>query len=201
MNMQAFFLLLYDVAHTMAEELILAEQNDEQLRYAPFENQHSLAWLLWQSTRWEDLAVTMLKPGASQIFEQKAWFTSLGVKRRDVGISMSAQECHVFNRSIELPALRLYRQEVEQRTRMLVETLQDMDLEETVQQQHFLCVLETGALGTRSVPWLERFLVDRAKAWWLSSIIWRQTASLLGEGVYLRRHFGHSQHNLPEWPF
>lgn len=201
MDMQAFFLLLYDVARTMADELILTAQSDDQLRHAPYENQHSLAWLIWHSTRWEDLAVTMLEQDTAQIFEQKGWFTRLEIERRDVGMLMNAEECHAFNYRINLPALYMYRADVEQRTRLVIETSRGKDLEELVEEEHFRRVLDTGVIGNQDAPWLERFLVDRPKVWWLSSIIWHQTAYLLGEAAFLRRQIEQPQTALPAWPF
>lgn len=200
-DVQAFFLLQYDVALTMGDELILAAQSDEQLRHAYGENQHSLAWLLWHNTRWEDFAATMLEQQPAQVFEQQNWFERLGVARRDVGILMSAQECRAFNLCINLPALRMYRAEVEQRTRLVVENLQAEKLEDLIPAQHFRLVLEAGVIGEQNAPWLERFLANRPKAWWLASIIWHQAAYLLGEAAYLRRQAGQPQHVLPAWPF
>ncbi|GHO68412.1 hypothetical protein KSC_073040 [Ktedonobacter sp. SOSP1-52] len=201
MDTRTFFLLQYDVALTMSDELILAAQSDEQLRYAPSENQHSLAWLLWHSARWEDIAATMLQQNTYQVFEQDGWFDRLGVERHDIGMFMGAEACRAFNLRINLPALRLYRTDVEQRTRLTVDALRDEDLDEWVSAQHFRQVLETGVIGEQSAPWLERFLANRPKAWWLSSIIWHQTAYVLGEAASLRRQAGQPQHVLPEWPF
>ncbi|GHO63135.1 hypothetical protein KSC_020270 [Ktedonobacter sp. SOSP1-52] len=201
MDTRTFFLLQYDVALAMGNELILAAQSDEQLRYAPSANQHSLAWLLWHSARWEDVAATMLQQNTHQVFEQDGWFDRLGVERHGIGMFMGAEECRAFNLRINLPALRLYRTDVEQRTRLTVDALRDEDLDEWVSAQHFRQVLETGVIGEQSAPWLERFLANRPKAWWLSSIIWHQTAYVLGEAASLRRQAGQPQHILPEWPF
>ena len=201
MNVQTFFLLQYDVVLTMGDELLLAAQSDEQLRRALSENQHSLAWLLWHSTRWEDVAATMLEHNTRQVFEREGWFDRLGIERRDVGMLMGAEECRAFNLRINLPALRIYRTNVEQRTRLTVEALREEDLDELVPAEPFRQILETGVIGDRSAPWLERFLANRSKAWWLSSIIWHQTAYVLGEAAYLRRQAGQPQHILPEWPF
>lgn len=201
MDVRSFFLFQYDVVLTMGDELLLATQSDEQLRHAPSENQHSLAWLLWHSTRWEDVAATMLEHNARQVFEQDGWFDRLGIERRDVGMLMDAEECRAFNLRIDLSALRMYRTQVEQRTRLTVEALREEDLEELIPAHSFHRVLRTGVIGEQRAPWLERFLANRPQAWWLSSIIWHQTASLLGEAAYLRRQAGQPQHILPEWPF
>jgi hypothetical protein len=187
MDVRTFFLMQYDVVRMLADELMLAELNDEQLLYAPGKDQRSLAWLLWHTTRWEDLAMTMVEHDAPQILYQKGWATRLGIARCDLGVQMTAQEHSTFNDTVNLPAVRAYRRDVEQRNQMVVEALLSEDLDELVQETRFRQVVEAGSIGSINTPWLERFLMHRSRAWWLSSVIWHQAAHLLGEAPWLRR--------------
>jgi len=186
MDVRTFFLMQYDIVRMLAEELVLAEIPDEQLRYAPGEDHHSLAWLLWHTTRWEDVAMTIVEHDAPQVLHQKGWSTRLGVARCDIGVLMTAEECSVFNETVDLAAVYAYRSDVEQRTQLVVEELRNENLVALVQETRFRQVLEAGVIGPPDTSWLERYLMNRSRAWWLSSIIWHQAAHLLGEAPRLR---------------
>ena len=190
MDVRTFFLMQYDVVRILADELVLAEINDDQLLHASGEDQRSLAWLLWHTTRWEDVAMTMVEHDAPQVLYQKGWSTHLGIARCDIGVMMTAQEHSTFNDTVNLPAVRAYRRDVEQRTQMVLETLLSEGLDELVQETRFRQVLEAGIIGSINTSWLERFLMHRSRAWWLSSVIWHQAAHLLGEAPWLRRRAG-----------
>jgi hypothetical protein len=190
MDARAFFLLQYDVIRMLTDELLLAGVNDDQLRHAPGEDHHSLAWLLWHTSRWEDVALTMLEREALQVLDQNRLFDRLGVAHRDIGAAMSADECLSFNTTVDLAALRTYYAEVELRTQTVVEALWSEELSELVPETRFRQVMQAGAIGEPDGVWLERFLMNRSKAWWLSSVIWHQTTHLLGEATWLRHQAG-----------
>lgn len=190
MDAQTFFLLQYDVVRMLADELLFVGIQDDQLRHAPAANHHSLIWLLWHITRWEDVAITMLVQDIPQVLLDKNWANRLGCMRLDMGGLMTVEECQVFNATIDPAAVRAYRQDVELRTRLVVETLRSEDLDELVPGDHFQQVLATGVIGKRDAIWLERFLQNRSRGWWLSSVIWQQSAYLLGEVTFIRHQIG-----------
>lgn len=190
MDAQTFFLLQYDVVRMLADELLLIDISDDQFRLAPGENHHSLIWLLWHITRWEDVAVTMLGKEPSQVLLGGNWMLRLGWASCDIGCLMTGEECRDFNASIDPVAVRAYRQDVERRTRLVVESSGSDDLNELVSEERFQQVLATGVMGGREASWLERFLRSRTRGWWLSSIIWQQSAYLLGEVAFIRHQAG-----------
>ncbi|GHO84955.1 DinB family protein [Dictyobacter formicarum] len=197
MDAQTFFLLQYDVVRMLADELLLVGIDDDQLRYAPGANHHSLIWLLWHITRWEDVAITMLGHGLPQVLLDKNWVERLGCERRDMGGLMTVEECQAFNATIDPVEVRAYRQDVELRTRLVVESLRSEELDDMVPENHFQQVLATGVLGGHNAIWLERFLQHRSRGWWLSSIIWHQSAYLLGEAAFVRHQTGLPSHPFP----
>lgn len=134
--------------------------------------------------------MTMVQPEAAQLLYEQGWATRLGIARCDLGMLMTAQEHIAFNQTVNLPAVRAYRRDVEQRTPMVVEALLSEGLDEPVPETRFRQVLEAGMIGSINPCWLERFLMHRSRAWWLSSVIWHQAALLLGEAPWLRRRAG-----------
>ncbi|GLV60058.1 hypothetical protein KDH_68810 [Dictyobacter sp. S3.2.2.5] len=196
MDAQTFFLLQYDVVRMLADELLLVDIADDQLRQAPGANQHSLIWLLWHVTRWEDVSITMLGQGRPQVLLAGNWVERLGCARHDMGGLMTGEECRAFNTAIDPVAVRAYRLAVETQTRLVVASLGDEGLDELVPEEHFQRVLAAGVLGESEMLWLERFLRCRSRGWWLSSIIWYQSAYLLGEVAFIRQQMA-----LPAQPF
>lgn len=199
MDSRAFFFLQYDALHLLVDEVLLVDITDEQLRHAPAADQHSLASFLWSATRWEDVALTMVEPEGSQVIHRENCCLHLGNPSLDLGVLMSVEERRTFNRQINGTTLHKYRTAVRQRTHHCIEMLPTDALAATVSEEHFRRVIAEGLPSIARVPWLERFLASRSRAWWLSSVIWFQSAVLLGEARQLRQQIRpFFSHPLPD---
>lgn len=187
MDIGEFFFLQYDGLHLLADEILLADITDAQLRYAPAADQRSLAWLLWTATRWEDVALAMVERDAAQVIHREDWRLQLGNPSLDLGVLMSVEERRAFNNQINGAALRRYRTAVGQRTHSCIEMLPTGSLADIVPEEHFRRIIVGGLSSGTRLSWLERFLANRSRAWWLSSVIWFQSAVLLGEARHLRQ--------------
>ena len=99
-----------------AAERTLGGLTDEQLRTRPRADLNSIAWLVWHIARAEDIFLNPVLGGRAQVFDD-GWAKKLGITRRDFGIGMTSAEVDDLTRSIDLGALREYRDAVGLRTR------------------------------------------------------------------------------------
>ena len=116
-----------------AAERVLNGLTDEQMRVRPREDLNSIAWLVWHIARAEDIFLNPVLAGRDQVFDD-AWMKRLGVARKDFGIGMKSPEVSDLTRSMNLDALREYRDQVGKRTREIVGGFQPQDWEGQIQQ-------------------------------------------------------------------
>lgn len=105
------------------EDELFAGLPVEVMRLCRKEDGHSIAWNLWHLARIEDITMNLLLAGKPQLFESDGWEKQLAVTWRDTGNAMDAQTIHRFSQEINLPALRMYRQEVGRNTRQVVQAV------------------------------------------------------------------------------
>ena len=141
MDMRDLFLAQHSAMHTAAvggnkasaAERVLNGLSEEQMRVRPREDLNSIAWLVWHVARAEDIFVNPVLAGRDQVFDD-AWVKRLGVSRKDFGIGMKSPEVSDLTRSINIDALREYRDAVGKRTREIIGGFQPQDWEGQVQQ-------------------------------------------------------------------
>jgi len=92
---------------------------EEQMRVRPREDLNSLAWLMWHIARAEDIMLNPVLSGRDQVLDA-AWLKRLGITRKDFGIGMSKGEVSDLTSTIDVGALREYRDAVGRRTREIV---------------------------------------------------------------------------------
>jgi len=96
--------------------------SDDQMRARPREDLNSLAWLMWHIARAEDIFANLILSGQDQVMDDK-WLTRLKTARRDFGIGMSKAEVSELTASVDVAALREYRDAVGRRTQDIIRGL------------------------------------------------------------------------------
>jgi DinB superfamily len=189
MDPRDLFLLQHSAMHTVnvggnkasAAERVLKDLTEEQLRLRPREDLNSIAWILWHIARAEDIILNPVLSGRDQVFDE-AWMKRLGISRRDFGIGMKSPEVSELTGSINLDALREYRDTVGKRTREIIGGFQPGDWEGQVQQAAMERALGEGAFP----PPVVQAFSGRPRAAVLSGIALFHAGGHFGEATTIR---------------
>jgi DinB superfamily len=189
MDPRDLFLLQHSAMHTVnvggnkasAAERVLKDLTEEQLRLRPREDLNSIAWILWHIARAEDIILNPVLSGRDQVFDD-AWMKRLGISRRDFGIGMKSPEVSELTGSINLDALREYRDTVGKRTREIIGGFQPGDWEGQVQQAAMERALGEGAFP----PPVVQAFSGRPRAAVLSGIALFHAGGHFGEATTIR---------------
>ena len=128
------------------EDEVLDGMSSEQIRGVPQNEEHSVAWLLWHMARIEDVTMNMLVAGEAQLFNRGNWDERLGVTVHNTGNAMDEQTVRQLSETVNLEALRAYRQAVGRQTRKIVEGLRPEQLKQKVDPARLQQVLDGGAV-------------------------------------------------------
>jgi uncharacterized damage-inducible protein DinB len=101
------FLAHYEMNVWYVDDLVLAGLTSDQLRSVPAAGQNSVAWLLWHSTRWEDIWTNTWIRGQSQVIDRGNWLEQLNAEDRTAGTGWTPEDCAEFNRRVNCDALSL----------------------------------------------------------------------------------------------
>jgi DinB superfamily len=189
MEMRDLFLAQHSAMHTVAvggnkasaAERVLNGLTEDQMRLRPREDLNSIAWILWHVARAEDIILNPVLTGRDQLFDD-AWMKRLCVTRKDFGVGMKSPEVTDLTRSINLDALREYRDAVGKRTRELIGGFQPQDWEGQVQQS---AMERAAAEGAVPPPMVQAFS-GRPRAAVLSGIALFHPAGHFGEATTIR---------------
>ena len=163
--------------------------SDEQMRVRPA-GQNSLAWLLWHMARAEDVFVNVIFQAGPQVHDA-TWRKRLGVDRPEFGAGMTADEVATLSDTIDLAALREYRDAVGRRTRELVREMPEAAWDGRVEAADMLRAVDAGALGRSAAP-LSQFFTGQRRAVLLASILAVHNSEHLGEALTVRSLAGFS---------
>ena len=129
----------------MSEPAFRKIHNDDQ----------SIAWKLWHSTRIEDITMNILIAGEPQILYSGNWLEKMGISVHDTGNAMDQKEIEVFSNSIDMQALRDYRIAVGRKTRNIIKSLKAEDLKKRVESERLQRIMEEEAVVEEA-----RWLID-----------------------------------------
>jgi hypothetical protein len=149
------------------QDEVLAGATDEQIRTCPKTGMNSIAWLLWHTTRIEDMTINTLVLEQPQILLSADWSTRLGTSLRDVGAGMDAQEVAAFSAAICVQGLIDYRAEVGRSTRTGVLRLQQTQLKEVVPDRAVQQLSDEGSISPKAV-WLAEYYTGRTRGFFLT---------------------------------
>lgn len=127
------------------EDELWAVLTEEAFRKLHHENQ-SIAWKLWHSGRIEDMTMNVLIAGAGQVFDENGWYGKLNVKARDTGNAMNEDEIAEMSGSVDIEALKSYRNEVAKCTRYVIRSLKPEDLKRKVDTARLDSLMKDGSI-------------------------------------------------------
>jgi hypothetical protein len=154
--------------HTWSlQDEVLADLTDEQIKTRLRPGTNSIAWLLWHTTRIEDMTINCLVLGQPQILISGNWAPRLGVSLPDVGAGMDDAEVVSFSRQVCVQALKDYRAEVGRSTRAGVPRLQAAQLKEIIPAAAIQKFVDEGSISQKAT-WLAEFYIGRAKGFFLT---------------------------------
>ena len=165
-------------------ERTFGDLTDEQMRVRPREDLNSLAWLMWHIARAEDIMVNPVIGGRAQVFED-GWQKRLGITRRDFGIGMTSPEVTELTGTIDIGALREYRDAVGRRTREVVDGFSASDWEGDIQTAGMERAAAEGAFASRA-EFLVKAFSGRPRSVMLSGIALFHPAHHMGEATTVR---------------
>jgi hypothetical protein len=186
MEARQFFLEQYDFMRSIVDTMVLSGLSEAPLRHAPQPGQNSLAWLLWHTACWQDVAMAVLGGARPQVLHQEDWLRRMHLTRRDTGTGMTADECATFNAQIDIADLQAYWEAVGQRTREVARAFDPAVLDDLVDEAHLHQTFADGVIGSDRTRWLEAFFAGHRYAWWLGFVLWHTAEHLFGEALCVR---------------
>lgn len=190
MDWRDLFRMLHLQVHTgkleppdRLQELVLRGLAEDDLRLVPVEGQNSVVWLLWHIARCEDVASNVVLSDRGQVLDD-SWKAKLGVGRHDIGTGMTPREVSDFSQRVDIDALLSYRLAVAQRSREVIEGLDDAWLEQPMSAEE---VSRLWGLGTfaEHAGWVSELWAPKPRSWFL----WLHTGHCymhLGEAITVR---------------
>lgn len=121
---------------------LLSEESFRKLHHGD----QSIAWKLWHAGRIEDMTMNVLIAGESQVIDENGWYGKLNVKARDTGNAMNEDEITEMSGTVDIDALRSYRNEVANRTRKVLRSLKPEDLKRKVDTARLDGLMADGSL-------------------------------------------------------
>jgi hypothetical protein len=128
------------------EDEVWQDLDDEAARILPRGLEHSVAWMMWHIARIEDVTMNMLLAGEPQLLYQEGWYERMQVKACDTGNAMPESEIAVLSATINLSALKAYREAVGRQTRVRVKQLKPEAFKNPVDAERLQQVFAEGAV-------------------------------------------------------
>jgi hypothetical protein len=148
------------------QDEVLVGLSDEQFRMRLKPGTNSIAWLLWHTTRIEDMTINDLVLEQPQILDAD-WAARLEIPFRDCGASMDEAEVAAFSAKVAVRALVEYRAAVGLRTREGVQRLSAEQMKTPVPTAAVQTFVEEGSISARG-HWLFDYYLHRTKGFFLT---------------------------------
>jgi hypothetical protein len=117
----------------------------------------SIAWNIWHITRIEDLISNILMAKQNQIFDDHIQ-KNLGITITDTGNAMTVSDIELFNKQINIKALKEYRKTVGNSTQKILAKLQFDDLKRKVANEDIEKIRSIGGVtNDENSVWLLDF--------------------------------------------
>lgn len=172
----ALFMEQYAVMHTAGlsggrfwslHDEALAGLSEAHFRHCPHPEINSIAWLVWHSTRIEDMTMNYLVLEQPQVLLASDWTPRLGVALRDCGAGMAEAEVRAFSAQVSLEGLTAYRCAVGAQIYAGVQRLQAAQLKEIVPTERVHALCAEGSISEKA-GWLAEFYTHRSKGFFLT---------------------------------
>jgi predicted O-linked N-acetylglucosamine transferase (SPINDLY family) len=155
--------------HALLHEKSIIKQNEKTYYDYLWENlnestckiiskkETSVAWNICHITRIEDLTSNILMAGKDQIFDDHVQ-KELGITIKDTGNAMTVSEIEIFNKQINLQALKAYRKAVGKSAQKILAKLQFSDLKRKVEKADIEKIRSVGGVtNDEKSSWLLNF--------------------------------------------
>lgn len=104
----------------------------EQIKAKPRDDVNSVAWLLWPIARCTDVGIRLVS-GQKQVLDEGDWMRRMNVPLRIYGTGMGDDEAAQLGERINLDGLKAYFDAVGEKSRKLIETIPDGELDRPVE--------------------------------------------------------------------
>jgi hypothetical protein len=148
------------------QDEVLAGLTDEQFRTRLKPGSNSIAWLLWHTTRIEDMTINVLVLEQPQVLDAD-WAARLEIPFRDCGASMEEAEVADFSAKVAVRALVEYRAAVGRRTREGVRYLSAEQMKTPVPATAVQTFVDEGSISANG-HWLFDYYLHRTKGFFLT---------------------------------
>ena len=147
------FLILHGMVHSLQissldfsfEDELWGKMNEVAFRRL-IKGEQSIVWKLWHCARIEDITMNILLANNSQVLTNGGWAEKLGVNFYDTGNAMDENEIKQLSNSIDINALRGYRDAVGLKTIEIVRGLNTEQLKKKVGPSRLQRLLDEGAV-------------------------------------------------------
>jgi hypothetical protein len=147
MNISSIFIQRYDPLYIFYLGGFWEQVPQDLMRQRPHKRTNSIAWNLWHITRVEDAGLNRFVVDRPQILDEGHWAERMKIPWRHHGTEMTFTEVDELNKQIDLSALYDYSQAVQERTRTIVETLEQKDLSEGMEEQRLRQIMGVEGLA------------------------------------------------------
>lgn len=120
---------------------------EQEYAIMPTNKDETIAWVIWHIARIEDLTMGILIYGGNQLFNDE-WKKKLNSTITDTGNALTDEEIIKLSKSLNIPELLQYRNEVGKRTRVIVERLSSDDMKRKISSKRLEKILEEGGVTT-----------------------------------------------------
>jgi hypothetical protein len=136
MEISQIFLQRYDPLYNFYLAGFWAAVSHPQMRQRPYPNTNSIAWNLWHIARCEDAGLNRFVTDRSQVLDEGSWMERMNIPWRHHGSGMTLDEVEELSRRIDLTALQDYSASVQERTRLIVNSLQPHTLDAAMEEKY-----------------------------------------------------------------
>jgi hypothetical protein len=105
----------------------------------------SILWNIWHITRIEDFISNILMGNKETVFNKEIQ-TKLNIKIKDSGNAMTYSDIELFNKNINIKALKEYRVMVGKSTKKIIESLEHNDMKTKVTKEQLEKIKQNGGV-------------------------------------------------------
>jgi hypothetical protein len=158
MDISLIFLQRYDPLYNFYLTGIWTHITHDLMRLRPHPRVNSIAWNLWHITRCEDAGLNRFVVNRTQVLDDGLWMERMNIPWRHHGTEMSFAEVDELNQRIDLSALHDYSQSVQERTRVIINTLDVHGLDAMMEKEQLRQImLNEGLAHSKAEGFIENY--------------------------------------------
>ncbi len=123
---------------------------EEAIRKIPEGMEHSIAWCMWHLARIEDVTMRILVSGQPQLLNTENWCDRLRTRFRTIGNEMTPSDIEELSQTLDISALRDYRNQAAIHTREIASSLPPSELPRKTPAHRIQILYQEGVLTQAS---------------------------------------------------